>query len=157
MLKISSIKLINFSQIENTAKKFILQSPKFTSTFSYHAHYFLNHLYTIGLFRYFDSGKQYYILSSYHDPTRPLIVSQVSLNLNDDFLQPTQTPTNVHYFFPKLIKLVETPFDDHSRTLYTSLVHKHYSIAQLILIIAKLSSFLYSKSNVIFHANADSF
>ena len=47
-------------------------------------------------------------------------------------------------FFPKMNKLVETPLDDHSRSLYTVLVHKHYSLAQLNIIIAKLSSFLSS-------------
>ena len=42
-------------------------------------------------------------------------------------------------------KLVETPLDDHSRSLYTALVHKHYSLAQLNFIIAKLSSFILKK------------
>ena len=45
-------------------------------------------------------------------------------------------------FFPKLNKLVETPLDDHSRSLYTALFHKHFSLAQLNFIIAKLSSFI---------------
>ena len=45
-------------------------------------------------------------------------------------------------FFPKMNKLVETPLDDHSRSLYTALIHKHYSLAQLNFIIAKLSSFI---------------
>ena len=34
-------------------------------------------------------------------------------------------------------KLVETPLDDHSRSLYPALVHKHYSRAQLYFIIAQ--------------------
>ena len=42
-------------------------------------------------------------------------------------------------------KLVETPLDDHSRSLYTALIHKHYSLAQLNFIIAKFSSFILKK------------
>ena len=42
-------------------------------------------------------------------------------------------------------KLVETPLDDHSRSLFTALVHKHYSLAQLNFIIAKLTSFILKK------------
>ena len=44
-----------------------------------------------------------------------------------------------------MTKIVETSLDDHSRSRYTSLVHKHYSIAQLIFIIATLSSFILKK------------
>ena len=50
-------------------------------------------------------------------------------------------------------KLVETPLDDHSRSLYTALVHKHYSLAQLNFIIAKLSSFIVKKQNKYFSIN----
>ena len=40
-------------------------------------------------------------------------------------------------------KLVETPLGDHSPSLLTALVHKHYFLVQqLNFIIAKLSSFL---------------
>ena len=42
-------------------------------------------------------------------------------------------------------KLVETPLEEHSRSLFTALVHKHYSLAQLNLIFAKLSSFILNK------------
>ena len=48
-------------------------------------------------------------------------------------------------FFTKKNKLVETPLDDHSRSLYTALVHQHYSLAQLNSLIAKLSSFILKK------------
>ena len=44
-----------------------------------------------------------------------------------------------------MTKLVETPVDDHSRVLYTSLVHKHNSIAELKFVIAKLSFFILEK------------
>ena len=44
-------------------------------------------------------------------------------------------------------KLVESPLEDHARFFYTSLVNKHYSIAQLNFIIAKLSSFILKKKN----------
>ena len=50
-------------------------------------------------------------------------------------------------------KLVETPLDDHSRALYTALVHKHYSLAQLNFIIAKLSSFILKKQYKYFSLN----
>ena len=50
-------------------------------------------------------------------------------------------------------KLVETPLDDHSRSLYTALVHKHYSLAQLNFIIAKLSSFILKKQYKYFSLN----
>ena len=100
----------------------------------------MNHLFTIGTIRNYDPVKQYFVLSSYHDPTRPLFVPQEALNVNDDFLLPTHIPNAVQNFFPKMTKLVETPLDDHSRSLYTALVHKHYSLAQLNFIIAKLSS-----------------
>ena len=43
-------------------------------------------------------------------------------------------------------KLVQTPHDHHSRPLFTSLVHKRNSIAQLTFIIAKLSSFILKKN-----------
>ena len=39
-------------------------------------------------------------------------------------------------------ELVKTPLVDLSRSLYTALVQKHYSLAQLNFIIAKLSSFI---------------
>ena len=105
----------------------------------------MKHLFTIGTIRNYDPVKQYFILSSYHDPTRPLFVPQEALNVNDDFLLPTHIPNAVQNFFPKMNKLVETPLDDHSRSLYTALVHKHYSLAQLNFIIAKLSSFILKK------------
>ena len=40
-----------------------------------------------------------------------------------------------------MYKFAETPLDDHSRFLFTSVVHKHYSLAQLNFVIAKHSSF----------------
>ena len=131
-------------------QNFIFQNHKFTSSFSYHSHYSLNHLFTIGTIRNYDPVKQYFVLSSYHDPTRPLFVPQEALNVNDDFLLPTHIPNAVQNFFPKMTKLVETPLDDHSRSLYTALVHKHYSLAQLNFIIAKLSSFILKKTIQIF-------
>ena len=51
-------------------QNFIFQNHKFTSPFSYHSHYSLNRLFTIGTIRNYDPVKQYFILSSYHDPTR---------------------------------------------------------------------------------------
>ena len=120
-------------------QNFIFQNHKFTSLFSYHSHYSSNHL-------FYDPVKQYFILSSYHVPTRPLFVPQEALNVNDDFLLPTHIPNAVPNFFPKMNKLVETPLDDHSRSLYTALIHKHYSLAQLNFIIAKLSSFILKKT-----------
>ena len=134
-------------------QNFIFQNHKFTSPFSYHSHYSLNHLFTIGTIRNYDPVKQYFILSSYHDPTRPLFVPQEALNVNDDFLLPTHIPNAVPNFFPKMNKLVETPLDDHSRSLYTALVHKHYSLAQLNFIIAKLSSFILKKQYKYFSLN----
>ena len=119
-------------------QNFIFQNHKFTSPFSYHSHYSSNHLFTIGTNRNYDHVKQYFILS-YHDPTRPLFVPQEALNVNDDFLLPTPIPNAVPNFFPKMNKLVETPLDYHSRSLYTALIHKHYSLAQLNFLIAKLS------------------
>ena len=41
--------------------------------------------------------------------------------------------------------LVQNPLDGHSRSLYTSKVHEHYSIAQLTFIIAKLVAFVLKK------------
>ena len=134
-------------------QNFIFQNHKFTSPFSYHSHYSLNYLFTIGTIRNYDPVKQNFLLSSYHDPTRPLFVPQGALNVNDDFLLPTHIPTAVYNFFPKMNKLVETPLDDHSRSLYTALVHKHYSLAQLNFIIAKLSSFILKKQYKYFSLN----
>ena len=76
-----------------------------------------------------------------------MFVPQETLNLNDDILLPTHIPTVVPIFSQKNNNFVETPLDDHSRSLYTFLVHKHYSLAQLIFIIAKLSSFILKKNN----------
>ena len=134
-------------------QNFIFQNHKFTSPFSYHSHYSLNPLFTVGTIRNYDPVKQYFILPSYHDPTRPLFVPQEALNVNDDFLLPTHIPTAVPNFFPKMNKLVETPLDDHSRSLYTALIHKHYSLAQLNFIIAKLSSFILKKQYKYFSLN----
>ena len=134
-------------------QNFIFQNHKFTSPFSFHSHYSLNHLFTIGTIRNYDPVKQYFVLSSYHDPTRPLFVPQEALNVNDDFLLPTHIPNAVQNFFPKMTKLVETPLDDHSRSLYTALVHKHYSLAQLNFVIAKLSSFILKKQYKYFSLN----
>ena len=50
-------------------------------------------------------------------------------------------------------KLVETPLDDHSRSLCTAVVHKHYSLAQLNFIIAKFSSFILKKQYKYFSLN----
>ena len=76
-------------------QNFIFQNHKFTSPFSYHTHYSLNHLFTIGTIRNYDPVKQYYILTTYHDPTRLSFVPQEALNVNDDFLLPTHIPTAV--------------------------------------------------------------
>ena len=67
----------------------IFQNHKFTSSFSYQSHYSLNHLFTIGTIRNYDPVKQQYILTNYHDPTRPLFVPQEAFNLIDDLLLPT--------------------------------------------------------------------
>ena len=45
-------------------QNFIFQKHNITSPFSYHSHYSLNHLYTIGLIRYFDPVKQYSLILS---------------------------------------------------------------------------------------------
>ena len=82
-----------------------------------------------------------------------MFVPQEALNVNDDFFLPTHIPNAVPNFFPKMNKLVETPLDDHSRSLYTALVHKHYSLAQLNFIIAKLSSFILKKQYKYFSLN----
>ena len=50
-------------------------------------------------------------------------------------------------------KLVETPHDDHSRSLYTALIHKHHSLAQLNFINPKLSSFILKKQYKYFSLN----
>ena len=137
-------------------QNFIFQTHNVTSLFSYHSHYSSNHLYTTGTIGNYDPVEQYSIFTSYHDPTRPLFVPQDALNLNDEFILPTHVPEalnlNDGFLLPthvptsvansKLNKLVETPLDDHCRSLYTSLVHKHYSNEQLDFIIAKVSSFI---------------
>ena len=82
-----------------------------------------------------------------------MFVPQEALNVNDDFLLPTHIPNAVSNFFPKMNKLVETPLDDHSRSLYTALIHKHYSLAQLNYIFAKLSSFILKKQYKYFSLN----
>ena len=82
-----------------------------------------------------------------------MFVPQEALNVNDDFLLPTHIPNAVPNFFPKMNKLVETPLDDHSRSLYTALIHKHYSLAQLNFVIAKLSSFILKKRCKYFSLN----
>ena len=114
-LKSSITKPINDSLNKNTHKISYFKITKFTPF--YISHYSLNHLFTIGKIRNYDPPKQYYILSPYHDPTRPLSVLPKALNLNDDFLLPTHIPTNVPKFFPKMTKLVETALDDHSRSV----------------------------------------
>ena len=68
-----------------------------------------------------------------------LYLFQEALNVNDDFQLPTHIPTAVPNFFPKMNKLVETPLYDHSRSLYTALLHEHYSLAQLNFSVTKLS------------------
>ena len=143
LLKNFTIRLFLFLEKKHP-QNFIFQNHKFTSPISYHSHYSLNHLFTIGTIRNYDPVKQCFILSSYHDPTRPLFVPQEALNVNDDFLLPTHIPNAVPNFFPKMNKLMETPLDDHSRSLYTALIHKHYSLAQLSFIIAKLQCNLQS-------------
>ena len=75
-----------------------------------------------------------------------LFLFHEDLNLKDDFLLPIHIPNRVPNFLPKMNKSVETPLDDHySRSLHTSLVHKHSSLAQLNFIFAKLSSFILKK------------
>ena len=111
--------------------------PLLRNSTTNHSHFSANHLFTNGIIRNYDPVKQYYILATCHDPTRPLIVPQEALNVNDDFLLPTHIPAG-----PKMNKLVETPLDDHSRSLYTALVHNHHSLSHLNFFIAKLSSFI---------------
>ena len=82
-------------------QNFIFQIHKFTSPFSYHTNFSLNHLFIIGTIRNYDHDKQLYILTTYHDPTRPLFVRQEALNVNDDFILPTHIPTAVPNFFSK--------------------------------------------------------
>ena len=79
----------------------------------------LNQLYIIGINRDYDNVKQYYIIDSYHDPTRPLFVPQEALSLDDDFLLRTQNPNSVANCFPRMNELVETPFYDPSRSVST--------------------------------------
>ena len=57
--------------------------------------------------------------------------------------------------FPQTKKLIQSAFVDLSRSLYTSLVHKPYSIAQVIFIIAKLSSFILKKPYNFFPATTN--
>ena len=97
---------------------FIFQNHKFTSPFSYHSHYSSNHPYTIGTIRKYEPVKQYYN-ASYQDLTGLIFVPQETPNLTNDFLLPTHVQTSVANFFLKMNKLVETPLDDHSRSLYT--------------------------------------
>ena len=113
LLKNFTTKPITSSSNKKSSELYFPKS--FASPFSYHSHSSLNHLFTIGTIRNYDPGKQYYILNSYHDPTRPLFVPQEALNLNDDFLLPTHIPTAVPNFFQKMNKLVETPLDDYPR------------------------------------------
>ena len=87
-------------------QNFIFQNHTFTSPFSYHNHYALNHHYTIGTIRNYDPVKQYYILTTYHDPTRLIFVPLEALNVSDEFLLLTHIPTAVPNFFPKMNKLV---------------------------------------------------
>ena len=61
----------------------------------------LHHLFTIGTIRNYDLAKQYYFLTSYLDPTRPLFVPQEAFNWNDDYILPTHIPTAVPNFSPK--------------------------------------------------------
>ena len=99
----------------------------------------MNHLYTAGTVRNYYPVKQYFILTSYHDPTFqwPLFIAEEAPNLNDAFLLPTHVPTSVANVFTKMNKIVKICRDDLSRSLYTSLVQKH-SIAQLNFNISKL-------------------
>ena len=82
-----------------------------------------------------------------------MFVPQEARKVIDDFLFSRHIPNAVPIFFPKMNKLVETPLDDHSRSLYTALVHKHYSLAQLNFIIAKLSSIILKKQYKYFSLN----
>ena len=111
----------------------------------YHSHYSLNHLFTINTTRTYNPIKPYYILSPYHDPTRFFCSPGVKLSISMMIFLPTQIPNNVSKCFPKMCKIVETPLDHLSRSLYTSLGSKHHSIAHLNYITAKLSSFILNK------------
>ena len=149
LLKNFTNKLINVSS-KKKRSQFFFQNHKVTSPFSYQSHYSFKHLFTIGTLRNYDPVKQYYILITYHDPTRPLFVPQETLIINEDFLLPYIFYSHIFLVlfltFPqKMNKLVESPIEDHSRSLYTALAHKHYSLAQLDFIIAKLSSFILKK------------
>ena len=50
---------------------------------------------------------------------------------------PSNIPNHVNHFFPISS---ETPLYDYARSIYTSRVHEHYSLAQLKFIVAKVSS-----------------
>ena len=69
---------------------------------------------------------------------KPLILLMV-------FFYPLTHLLMSQFFSPKIAKLAETPLDDHSLSLESSLVQKHYSIAQMTFLIAKLSSFFRKK------------
>ena len=52
-----------------------------------------------------------------------------------------------------MTELVEAPLNDHSRSLYTSLVHENYSLAQMNFLIAILSSLILKKQYKYFPNN----
>ena len=79
-------------------------------------------------------------------------VPQEALNINDGFVLPTHVANSVAKFFSMMNILVETPPNDHSLSLYTSLVLERYSIAQYNFIIGKLSSFILKKQYKYFPA-----
>ena len=78
-----------------TPQHFIFQNHKFTSPFSFLAHYHLDHFATFGTIRNYDPLKQAFLFMPYKNPNRPLIIPQEYLILNDDYLTPANMPTHV--------------------------------------------------------------
>ena len=128
-----------------TPQNFLFQNHKFTSPFTYLGQYHLDHHATVGQIRNYDPVKQMYIFMPYKDPTRPLIVPQEYLVLNDDYLTHANIPTQVHELSPYFHQILSGPLNNNELSYYTTLVQKRYTHPELMYIIAKFSTFLFQK------------
>ena len=104
--------------------------------------YTLDHSCITGYLRNYYPIKQYFCLLPYNNTSLPLIVPQEYLIHFDDFLLPSNFPTQIVKPLTVIKHLVSSPLDDKDRTYYTALYKQTYSYNDFLFISAKTISFM---------------
>ena len=102
---------------------------------------------TTGYLRNYDPIKQYFCLLPYNNTSRPLFVPQEYLIHFDDFLLPSNIPTQIVKTLAVTKHLVSSPLDDKDKSYYKALYKQSYSYNELLFISAKTISFMVQREH----------